>query len=92
MNRLIAILQLLCAVVLFLFALLSLINILFIAPREETISVVNAMIGLGVLVVCLTAIGTVLFKKGMRKWRDPEAAGISSRGASDSSDDSRQGH
>ena len=92
MNRLIAILQLLGAAVLFLFALLSLINILFIVTREETISVVNAMIGLGVLVICLTAIGTVLYKKGLHNWRNQEAAGTSGRITSDASDDSRQGH
>ncbi|MEX2130857.1 MAG: hypothetical protein WD772_05175 [Pseudohongiellaceae bacterium] len=68
MNRLIAVLQLLLATVLFTFAALCLLNIIFVANRPETISVVNAFIGLGLLAVCLAAFGRIMLKKGLAGW------------------------
>lgn len=68
MKRLIAILQLVLATVSFIFAALCLMNIIFIASRPETISVVNAFIALGLLAVCLAAFGRIMLKKGLAGW------------------------
>ena len=65
MNKLVAVIQLIGSALISIAALAMLVNLIFIATRPETISVVNAMIGGGVLVVCLPVIATVLFKKGI---------------------------
>ena len=65
MNKLIAVLQLFASILISIAALAMLVNIIFIIPRPETISVVNVLIGGGVLVVCLAALARVLFKKGL---------------------------
>jgi hypothetical protein len=46
-------------------ALATLINLIFISTRPETISVVNTLIGQGVLIIILLVLATVLFKKGL---------------------------
>lgn len=74
MNKLLAIIQIIAAVLLSVAALAMLINIIFIATRPETISVVNAMIGGGVLVVCLPVLARVLFKKGLAGLRGEQAS------------------
>jgi hypothetical protein len=65
MNKLVAVTQLIGSALISIAALAMLVNLIFIATRPETISVINAMIGGGVLVVCLPVIATVLFKKGV---------------------------
>lgn len=65
MNKIIAPLQLIASLLLALIALATGVNLIFIVTRPETISVVNVMIGQGVLIVCLSAISRVLFKKGL---------------------------
>jgi len=65
MNKLVAVIQLIGSALISITALAMLVNLIFIATRPETISVVNAMIGGGVLVVCLPVIATVLLKKGI---------------------------
>lgn len=65
MNKFIAVIQLFASALISIAALAMLVNIIFIIPRPETISVVNVLIGGGVLVVCLTALARVLFKKGL---------------------------
>lgn len=90
MSRLIAVGQLLLAAILAMFALFSLANILFIASRQETISVVNAFIGLGVLVVCLAALARILLKKGLANWR--QFPGSTAADAVNKPDDSRSGN
>jgi hypothetical protein len=65
MNKLVAVIQLIGSALISIAALAMLVNLIFIATRPETISVINAMIGGGVLVVCLPVIATVLFKKGV---------------------------
>jgi hypothetical protein len=65
MNKLVAVIQLIGSALISIAALAMLVNLIFIATRPETLSVINAMIGGGVLVVCLPVIATVLFKKGV---------------------------
>ena len=64
MKKFQALLQLFGAIVLFAIALATLLNILFISTRPETISVVNAAIGLGVLCICSLAMGRIQWRKG----------------------------
>ena len=70
MQKIIAILQLLCSVLLGLAAVATLINLALIITRPETISVVNTIIGQGVLIICLPALSRILFRKGLVNWRD----------------------
>lgn len=64
MYKLIAILQLFASAVVSIMALATLVNLIFISTRPETISVVNTLIGQGVLIICLLVLARVLFKKG----------------------------
>lgn len=65
MQKLVALIQLIASALISIAALAMLVNIILIIPRPETISVVNVLIGGGVLVVCLTALARILYKKGM---------------------------
>ena len=47
MNKVVALLQVILAIVLGILALATLVNAILISTRPETISVVNAIIGLG---------------------------------------------
>ncbi len=68
-SRLLGGLQVLLALALAAVAGATLVNMLLIIPRPETISVVNVMIGQGVLVICLSALAWVLFRRGVRRLR-----------------------
>lgn len=75
MEKLVAVLQLLLAFVLAAAVITTLVNMVLIATRPETISVVNAMIGQGVLIVCLAALAKVIGSKGWRTLKgSPEGA------------------
>ena len=65
MSRFLAALQAGLALLLFVIALATLVNMLFIAMRPETISVVNTIIGQTVMIVCLVALGRILWKRGI---------------------------
>ncbi len=65
MNKLLAILQLTGAAICFVIAIATLINLIFISQRPETISVVNAIIGQGVLIIGFSALAKILFSKGI---------------------------
>ncbi len=65
MNKFYAALQLLLAAFLLVLALATLVNLLLIITRPETISVVNTLIGQGLLIICLLALSRILFRKGM---------------------------
>lgn len=69
MNKSLALLQLLGAVILYAIALATLLNMIFISTRPETISVVNAYIGLGVLFICSLALGRIQWRRGLAKLR-----------------------
>ncbi|MBQ86470.1 MAG: hypothetical protein CMQ16_08725 [Gammaproteobacteria bacterium] len=66
MNKLFSVLQLLLAVLSAALAVATLVNLVLISSRPETISVVNAIIGQGLLIVCLAAFARVL---GRKAWR-----------------------
>lgn len=81
MNKLLAVIQLIASALISIAALAMLVNIILIIPRPETISVVNVLIGGGVLVVCLTALARVLFKKGLAGLRQDKLAADSDTAA-----------
>lgn len=72
MSKLLGIFQLLFAGVFAASAIGTLINMVFIANRPETISVVNAIIGQTLMIVCLLALSRILFKKGTIRVRSEE--------------------
>lgn len=74
MKKFLALLQLFGAVVLHVIALATLLNMIFISTRPETISVVNAYIGLGVLLVCTLAMGRIQWRKGRLALREANTA------------------
>jgi len=65
MNKLLAVIQLITSTLVSIMALATLINLIFISTRPETISVVNTLVGQGVLIIILLVLATVLFKKGL---------------------------
>ena len=65
MNKLLAVIQLITSALVSIMALATLINLIFISTRPETISVVNTLVGQGVLIIILLVLATVLFKKGL---------------------------
>ena len=65
MNKFIAALQLLIAAILAIASVATLVNLILILPRPETISVVNTIIGQGVIIIFLSAMARILFRKGM---------------------------
>ena len=66
MNKFFSALQLLLAILAAALAVATLVNLVLISSRPETISVVNAIIGQGLLIVCLAAFARVL---GRKAWR-----------------------
>jgi|GEM_PF-6051966 len=74
MSKFKSILKLLAGVLLLLCAAGSLLNLLFIVGREETISVVNAVVGLAVLFFFLAPLGQILLRNGLRELRGEQAA------------------
>ena len=72
MNKHVALLQLLAAIVLAIVALATLVNAILIGTRPETISVVNAFIGQGVAIVALLALATVSLRKGLKNLRQAD--------------------
>jgi|FLOH01.1.fsa_nt_gi hypothetical protein len=73
MNKFVALLQITTALVLAVASIATLINLLLIFTRPETISVVNALIGQGVLIICLLVISRILLRKGLGAWRGANA-------------------
>ena len=65
MNKLVAIIQLLVSAIVSIMALATFVNLILISTRPETISVVNTLIGQGVLIICLLVLARVLFRKGL---------------------------
>ena len=70
MHRLVGILQLFMSGLLGCMALATLINMVLIAMRPETISVVNAFLGQGVIIIFLAVWSRVFFVKGMERVRE----------------------
>lgn len=65
MSNFIAVFQILVAAILAVTVIATSINLILISTRPETISVVNTMIGQGVLIICMVAIANILFRKGL---------------------------
>ena len=79
MNRFLAVLQAGLAVLLFVIALATLVNMVLIAPGVATIPVVNSIIGQTVMIVCLVALGRIMWRRGVAQLRggspgDPHSA------------------
>ncbi len=74
MDKFLAILQLLFAVLLAIMAVVTIHNLVNISARPETISVVNTIIGQGVVIIALSVFATVLFRKGWKQLRQPDKA------------------
>ena len=81
MSKLVAVLQLLASALVTVMALATLINLIFISTRPETISVVNTLIGQGVLIICLLVLTRVLFRRGIAGWKQEKLTENSDTGA-----------
>ena len=73
MQKIIAVLQLIASALVSIMAMATLVNLIFISTRPETISVVNTLIGQGVLIICLLVLARVLFKKGVAGLKQDKA-------------------
>ena len=81
MNKLIAVIQLIASAAVSVMAVATLINLIFISMRPETISVVNTLIGQGLLIILLLALARVLFKKGLAGLKQDKLAADSDTAA-----------
>jgi hypothetical protein len=81
MNKIIAIIQLVGSAVVSLAAIATLVNLIFISTRPETISVVNTLVGQGVLIVCLLVLARILFRKGLAGLKQGKPASSTDAGA-----------
>ena len=70
MNKLIALLQILGALVLTVLAALVIVDMALNASMPDTISVVNLLVGRIVLIACLLAIARYLIRRGLAGLRD----------------------
>ena len=77
MYRLFGIFQIMMAGVFIAMALSTLVNLGFIIMRPETISVVNAIIGQGILAICLLALARLLFRNGNRRIKPVQNSDVS---------------
>ncbi len=69
MNRLLALLQILGALALAAIAAVTIGNMVMMASMPDTISVVNLLIGVVVIVPCLLAIARILLRRGLAELR-----------------------
>ncbi|HJO11271.1 MAG: hypothetical protein QGG67_19080 [Gammaproteobacteria bacterium] len=69
MARLYATLQIIGAVVLGVIAAATAVNMILIATRPDTISVVNVIVGQTLIIVCLIALARLLILKGIHALR-----------------------
>ncbi len=65
MNKLLALLQILGALALAAIAAVTIGNMVMMAGMPDTISVVNLLIGVVVIVPCLLAIARILLRRGL---------------------------
>jgi hypothetical protein len=64
MQKLLPIAQLIISAVMFVIGLATAANLILLTMRPETISVVNAIIGQGVVIIALLAFSRIMFRKG----------------------------
>jgi hypothetical protein len=72
MNKFLAILQLVGAAVLALVGVATVVNMVLIAQRPETISVINALIAQILLIGVLAAATHILARRGLARLRSAE--------------------
>jgi hypothetical protein len=77
MNKFVALLQVIAAALLGIMALATIVNLILISVRPETISVVNAIIGQGVLIVCMLAMANICLRRGLKTLRSGDSGAIS---------------
>ena len=66
MKKFLAIVLFMVALLLVISAVATAINLILISMRPETISVVNTIIGQGILIILLLALARICFNKGRR--------------------------
>lgn len=66
MKKILGFIQLLLALLLVITAVATGINLVLISMRPETISVVNVIIGQGILIILLLAFANLCLKKGRK--------------------------
>ena len=66
MKKILGFIQLLAALLLFISAVATGINLVFISMRPETISVVNVIVGQGILIIILLAFANLCLRKGRK--------------------------
>ena len=66
MKKILGLIQLFLALLLIILALATGFNLILISMRPETISVVNVIIGQGVLIVLLLAFANLCLRKGRK--------------------------
>ena len=69
MKKFVASLQLLLSLLAFVAAAATVHNLYSLASRPETISVVNVLVGQGVLIIAFLVIGRLMLTKGLQGWR-----------------------
>lgn len=77
MKKFLAVLLLIAALILVLLAGSTAINLVFISMRPETISVLNVIIGQGVLIILLLALAKFCSNKGFRSLGSRSSTGAS---------------
>ena len=66
MKKIIGLIQLLAALLLLISAMATGINLVLISMRPETISVVNVIVGQGILIIILLAFANLCLQKGRK--------------------------
>ena len=66
MKKIIGLIQLLVALLLLISAMATGINLVLISMRPETISVVNVIVGQGILIIILLAFANLCLRKGRK--------------------------
>ena len=66
MKKIIGLIQLLAALLLLISAMATGINLVLISMRPETISVVNVIVGQGILIIILLALANLCLRKGRK--------------------------
>ena len=66
MKKIIGLIQLLAALLLLISAMATGINLVLISMRPETISVVNVIVGQGILIIILLAFANLCLRKGRK--------------------------
>ena len=79
MSRVVGIFQLFLSGVLGVTALATIFNLIMIAMRPETISVANAALGQGVVIIFLAVWSRVFFVKGRERVKAAESEAAKSR-------------